>query len=257
MAGLDGGGRRGQRDAGAAPVGGAQLLSLSEPPARDGERRAEAAGDAAGTQAGAPRAGAEAGARGGRGDRRDERPRGHPGARHRAVHAAVRLRAADRRGAGAGCARRAEAGRDRHAAGGRQGVEGTHRAGAAGCARGDRRLAAPPPGPATRFPAVPGHARQAAGCRGGATDIEKFPPAERPARARHAARAAAFLRDASAGGGGGSTVDPGSAGACEFVDDAAVHVGGRGEAAGGVSPDASSGVEGRREGLGWIIGVWS
>ena len=90
-------------------------------------------------------------------------------------------------------------GRGRGAAGGGQGRKGTDRAGAAGGARGDGGLAAPSPLAHARGAAVHRRARGAAEPGGGAADDARLPPAQRPARARHAARAAALLRHPPAG----------------------------------------------------------
>ena len=65
---------------------------------------------------------------------------------------------------------------------------------------------------------------------GGAAHAAALPPAVRAAGACDAARAAPLVRDASAGGRGGPALDPGSAGPCQPVHHAALHVGGRGAA---------------------------
>ena len=70
---------------------------------------------------------------------------------------------------------------------------------------------------------VCGRARRAAGCGGGATDAAAVPAAARHARACDTARAAPFFRDPSAGGGRGSALDPGPAGTCQPVDNAAIY----------------------------------
>ena len=53
--------------------------------------------------------------------------------------------------------------------------------------------------------------------------LREFPAVERAAGARHAARAAALLRHASAGGGRRSALDPGTARPCQPVHHAALH----------------------------------
>ena len=77
---------------------------------------------------------------------------------------------------------------------------------------------------------------------GGAAHAAALPAAERPAGARDAARAAAFVRDAPAGRRGGPALDPGPAGPCQPVHHAALHRGGRGAAGGGLAQGASAGV---------------
>ena len=91
-------------------------------------------------------------------------------------------------------------------------------------------------------PAVSGRARRAAGSGGGAAHAAEIPPAGRPAGARDAARAAAFVRHASAGGRRRSALDPGPARPCQPVHHAALHRGGRGAADGGMAQGASAGL---------------
>ena len=87
------------------------------------------------------------------------------------------------------------------------------------------------------------------GARGGRLDaavaqrtLRQLPPAVRPAGTCDAARAAALVRHASAGGRGGPALDPGPAGPCQPVHHAALYRGGRGAADGGMAQGAPAGV---------------
>jgi integrase/recombinase XerC len=105
---------------------------------------------------------------------------------------------------------------------------------------GDRRLAAPAPRPAAGPAAVRRRARRAAGPGRRAAVAAALPAPGRPARARDAARAAPFLRDAPAGRRRRPARDPGTARPCQPVHHAALHQGRCGRAAGDLAEGASA-----------------